>query len=188
MRVLPGVPIGTPRLTFDDGPGEDTEALLDVLARHGVTATFFLVGERVTQNEGLVQRIVREGHELGNHSWDHPDMRTLPLDAVRAQLVSTSDAIEGAAGVRPNLFRPPYGYTSPAIEELAESLGMPTLLWDVDTGDWDRPGVEAIGAALSGAPEGAVVLMHDGPAGREQTVAAVEHALAAALDRAPDAH
>jgi peptidoglycan-N-acetylglucosamine deacetylase len=163
-----------PRLTFDDGPGTDTETLLDVLDRADVSATFFLVGERVAAKPGVLERLVRAGHQLGNHSWDHPDLRTLPLDAVRAQLERTNEAIEAACGARPEVFRPPFGFTSVPIEELADSLGMRTLLWDVDTADWSRPGPEAILAAIASAPAGGVVLLHDGPADREQTVAAVE--------------
>jgi peptidoglycan/xylan/chitin deacetylase (PgdA/CDA1 family) len=176
--------IGAPHLTFDDGPAEDTEALLDVLARHRVTAMFFIVGERVAQREGVLRRMVREGHELGNHSWDHPDLRTLPLHAVREQLVGTSDAIEAASGVRPSVFRPPYGYTSVPIEELAESLRMRTMLWDVDSADYTCPGADVVAAAITTAPPGAVVLLHDGPEDRGGTVAAVELALSAAAIRA----
>jgi peptidoglycan/xylan/chitin deacetylase (PgdA/CDA1 family) len=163
-----------PRLTFDDGPGADTDSLLDVLAAHRAKATFFLVGERVAGNRGVIERLVRDGHELGNHSWDHPDLRTLPLRAVSEQLQRTSEAIEAAGGVRPGVFRPPYGFTSVPIEELAETLGMRTMLWDVDTADWGRPGVESIAGAIASAPPGAVVLLHDGPSDRGQTLAAVE--------------
>jgi peptidoglycan/xylan/chitin deacetylase (PgdA/CDA1 family) len=166
--------VDDPLLTFDDGPGPDTAALLDVLARHATTATFFLLGERVAGNRHTLERLAREGHRLGNHSWDHPDLRTLPLSAVRDQLERTSDAIEAAGGVRPEVFRPPFGYTSVPIEELAGSLGMSTALWDLDTRDWARPGTEAIAAALASAPPRAVVLLHDGPGDRGQTVAAVE--------------
>ena len=169
-----------PRLTFDDGPGRDTDALLEVLARHDAKAIFFLVGKRVAAEPALVKRLVGAGHVPGNHSWDHPDLRTLPLHEVREQLQRTSDAIEAAGGVRPAVFRPPYGYTSVPIEELAQSMGMSTLLWDVDTADWSRPGVDAIADAIAGAAPGAVVLLHDGPQEREQTVAAVERWLATA--------
>ncbi len=189
MPVHPsGVAVGAPRLTFDDGPGEDTEALLDVLARHGVTATFFLVGERVARHQGVLARLVREGHAIGNHSWDHPDLRTLPLDAVCEQLLRTSDVIEDASGVRPSVFRPPYGYTSVPIEATAESLEMRTMLWDVDTADYTLPGAEAIAEAIASAPPGAVVLLHDGPDDRGGTVAAVERVLAAAHTRPSGAH
>jgi peptidoglycan/xylan/chitin deacetylase (PgdA/CDA1 family) len=166
-------------LTFDDGPAEDTAALLDVLADHSVTATFFLVGARIAQRAPVVARIAGEGHALGNHSWDHPDLRTLPLRAVREQLTRTSDAIEAAAGVRPSLFRPPFGWTSKPIDALAHELGMRTVLWDVETRDWQRPGAEAIAAAIVSAHPRAVVLLHDGPADRRETVEAVELALTA---------
>jgi peptidoglycan-N-acetylglucosamine deacetylase len=162
------------QLTFDDGPGPDTGTLLDVLARHATKATFFLVGERVAGSRETLARLTHDGHRLGNHSWDHPDLRTLPLRAVQDQLQRTSETIEAASGVRPELFRPPFGYTSVAIEELAESLGMRTALWDVDTRDWARPGTEAIVAAIASAPPRAVMLLHDGPEDRGQTVAAVE--------------
>jgi peptidoglycan/xylan/chitin deacetylase (PgdA/CDA1 family) len=171
-----------PHLTFDDGPAEDTAALLDVLARHRVTATFFLVGERVAQHRALVERLLGEGHALGNHSWDHPDLRLLPLDAVRSQLNRTSDAIEAVTGVRPSIFRPPYGHTSEPIEALARSLGMRTVLWDVVTYDWTCPGTRVIAASIASASAEEIVLLHDGPAGRRQTVAAVELALSAAPD------
>ena len=141
-------PMNVPELTFDDGPAPDTEALLDLLARHRVRATFFLVGERVAGREGALVRMVRDGHALGNDSWDHPDLRTLTVDRVREQLTRTSEAIEAASGVRPKLFRPPYGYTSVAIERTAESLGMRTILWDVDTRDYELPG-EAIAVAIA---------------------------------------
>jgi len=180
--------VDAPLLSFDDGPAEDTEALLDVLARHGVTATFFLVGERISGREGVLARLVREGHELGNHSWNHPDLRTLALHEVREQLIRTSDAIESAGGVRPNVFRPPYGYTSVPIEETAASLGMRTMLWDVDTSDWKRPGVDIVARAIASAPPGSVVLLHDGPADRGGTVTAVELVLAAASARPSAEH
>ena len=90
--------------------------------------------------------------------------------------------------MRPNVFRPPYGYTSVPIEATAESLGMRTMLWDVDTTDWKRPGADAIAEAIASAPPGAVVLLHDGPEDRGGTVAAVERVLAAAPGRPGDEH
>jgi peptidoglycan/xylan/chitin deacetylase (PgdA/CDA1 family) len=164
-------------LTFDDGPGPDTEALLDVLARHRVRATFFLTGERAAAGPAVVGRIRAEGHSLGNHSWDHSDLRTLSLHAVRSHLTRTSEAIERATGERPTVFRPPSGYTSRSVGALARGLGMWTLLWDVETYDWRDPGPDAIAAAIWSAPPATVLLLHDGPGARGQTVAGVERAL-----------
>ena len=168
-----------PLLTFDDGPAADTDPLLDILAACHVEATFFLVGERAVARPELVARILREGHVVGNHSWDHPDLRTLPLGEVREQLERTNDAIERAGGVRPELFRAPYGFSSPAIDEIAAELGMRRVHWDVEVGDWLKPGVEAIANAIVTAAPGAIVLLHDGGGDRSETVAGVARALAA---------
>jgi peptidoglycan/xylan/chitin deacetylase (PgdA/CDA1 family) len=165
------------RLTFDDGPGEDTEAVLDLLAVHGLRAMFFLVGERVTERPAVVRRIAAEGHVVGNHSFDHPDLTALGAGAIADQLKRTSDAIEEACGIRPRLFRPPFGHTSPEVEAAAERLGMQTMLWDVDSGDWSQPGPVAIAKAIRTAPPRAIVLLHDGPAGGLQTVEALRMAL-----------
>jgi peptidoglycan-N-acetylglucosamine deacetylase len=171
-----------PRLTFDDGPADDTQRLLDLLARHRTLATFFLIGQRVEARNELARRIAAEGHAIGNHSWSHPDLTTLARDALRSELERTSDAIERVVGARPALFRPPYGFFNDQVQEVASALGMRMLLWDVDTADYERPGVDSIAAAIEAASADAVVLMHDGRAGdehadRSQTVAAVARVL-----------
>jgi peptidoglycan/xylan/chitin deacetylase (PgdA/CDA1 family) len=150
-----------------------------VLARYAVKATFFLVGAQIAGRERTVELLAQAGHTVGNHSWDHPDLRALSLHEVRSQLTATSDAIEAVTGARPTLFRPPYGYTSTPIDALARGLGMRTIMWDLDTRDWDLPGAPAIAESILTAPPGAVILLHDGPKARRETVAAVEIALAA---------
>ncbi|HUB76477.1 MAG TPA: polysaccharide deacetylase family protein [Solirubrobacteraceae bacterium] len=168
----------SPLLTFDDGPAPDTEALLDVLAEHDRRAVFFLVGERVAGRARTVRRMVADGHELGNHSWSHPDLRGLSLSAVRDELRRTSEAIAAAAGAPPRYFRPPYGHSSRAIDALASGLGLSKMMWSPGVDDWRNPGVEAIAASIRRAPRDAVLLLHDGPERREQTVRAVAEALA----------
>jgi peptidoglycan-N-acetylglucosamine deacetylase len=178
------MPVSDLLLTFDDGPADDTDAILALLGGHGLFATFFVLGERVTKRPQLVAQASREGHMIGNHSWDHPDLRALPVDAVRFQLERTTDAIEQACGRPPSVFRPPYGFTNEAVNEIAADLGMQTVFWDVDTADYARPGIDAIAAAIAAAPPGAIVLMHDGHAegseGRGQTVQALARCLSAA--------
>jgi peptidoglycan-N-acetylglucosamine deacetylase len=178
------MPVPDLSLTFDDGPADDTDAILTLLRGHGLFATFFVLGERVTKRRQLVARASREGHTIGNHSWDHPDLRALPVDAVRSQLERTNEAIEQACGQLPTVFRPPYGFTNKAVNQIAADLGMETVLWDVDTADYARPGVNAIAAAITAAPPGAIVLMHDGHAegsgSRGQTVEALARSLSAA--------
>jgi peptidoglycan/xylan/chitin deacetylase (PgdA/CDA1 family) len=176
------MPVRDVLLTFDDGPAADTEAVLALLAPHEMYATFFVLGERVIRNPDLVARALREGHTIGNHSWDHPNLTELSPADVRSQLERTSDAIEQACGQRPNVFRPPYGFRNPVVDEIAAGLGMETLLWAVDTADYARPGVDAITAKIAMAQPGDIVLMHDGHAGgsedRQQTVEALARSLA----------
>lgn len=165
------------RLSFDDGPGEDTPEILDLLTRHGLRGVFFAVGERVADRPDVARRIVQDGHVLGNHSWSHADLAALPPDEVRAELERTSAIIEEVAGTRPLLFRPPFGHTTATVDDLAAELGMRPMLWDVDTRDWDAPGPVAIARAIRTAPPRGVILLHDGPAARGETVAGLRLAL-----------
>lgn len=165
-------------LTFDDGPADGhTAAVLDVLAKHAVKATFFVVGQNVVGREHLLERMAAEGHGIGNHSWSHPKLPELNDDGIRRELAQTSEAIEAVVGFRPDVFRPPYGDTDKRVEAVAADLGLRTLLWDIDPRDWSRPGVEAIRDAIAGAEAGQVLLLHDGGGDRSQTVAALGEAL-----------
>jgi peptidoglycan/xylan/chitin deacetylase (PgdA/CDA1 family) len=166
------------RLTFDDGPGEITEPLLDLLARHRVQATFFVVGQSAGARPEVLARMVGEGHEVGNHSWDHARLPQVAVDEVREQLIRTSAAIETATARKPRLFRPPYGQTTMKIRAIAAELGMQTMLWDVDTEDFRLPGAEAISGRILAARRGDVVLLHDGRGPRAQTLDGVGRALA----------
>jgi peptidoglycan-N-acetylglucosamine deacetylase len=117
--VLPAVPAqaaaepcaaGYVRLTFDDGPNRTaTPEILETLAAHGVTATFFVVGQMAAANPALVRREGREGHIIGNHSWDHPDLTQLDRAQVESELQDTNDVIEQVTGTTPTRWRPPYG-------------------------------------------------------------------------------
>ena len=97
-------------MTFDDGPSATlTPKLLDLLAAHHIKATFFVIGENVAEHPEIVARAAREGHEIGNHSWSHPNFGKMSDESVRRQLQQTDDAIKNATGKRPTLMRPPYG-------------------------------------------------------------------------------
>src|SRR2546423_14106760 len=101
-------------MTFDDGPSAKlTPKLLDLLASHHVKATFFLIGQNVAENPEIVAREAREGHEIANHSWSHPNLGKMSDEGVRGQLRKTEDAIRSASGNRPTLLRPPYGSITP---------------------------------------------------------------------------
>ncbi|WP_333834411.1 polysaccharide deacetylase family protein [Rubrimonas sp.] len=147
-------------LTFDDGPDpKTTPVLLDLLARLGVKATFFVVGARVEQHPELVARIAAEGHEIGNHSWDHPSLSGLPGAEVEDQLIRTREALRGHCGV---LMRPPFGDASLAVNAMARRLGYKIVIWDVVGRDWYDDDSDAIAQrVLKQAHPGAIVLLHD---------------------------
>jgi len=147
-------------LTFDDGPDpESTPPLLDLLARHGARATFFLVGRRAARHPGLVARIAAEGHAIGNHSWDHPSLPRLPAAAVADQLRRTRAAL---GDPRPRLMRPPYGDQSLASHLAARRLGYRVIAWSVVGADWAGDDGATIAArVLAGLRPGAIVLLHD---------------------------
>ncbi|GAA3764504.1 polysaccharide deacetylase family protein [Salinactinospora qingdaonensis] len=146
-------------LTFDDGPGPHTQRLLDHLAEHSVDATFYVLGQLVDGNGETLRRAVREGHEIGNHSWQHDDLTTLSPEQVRNDLERTSAAIERAVGAPPRTMRPPYGaYDATSSANTA----LPMIIWDVDTRDWQtRSTAETVEIATSQTSPGSVVLMHD---------------------------
>ena len=151
-------------MTFDDGPSPTlTPKLLDLLAEHHIKATFFVIGQNVAEHPEVVARAVREGHEIGNHSWSHPNLGRMSDDAVRLQLTRTDDAIRNAAGIRPVLLRPPYGSITPRQKQwIHNEFGYEIILWDVDPLDWKRPGPTAIfSRILKATHAGSIVLSHD---------------------------
>lgn len=161
-------------LSFDDGPGRVTEAVLDALGRQGAPATFNVLGERVAGREALLVRIRDEGHELGSHAWTHDRLAGRPLEAYR-QLRRTSAAIAAATGAAPRLFRAPYGAVSRGVVAAARLAGMVTVGWDVDPRDYEAPGAEAIHARVRDrARPGSIVLLHDDRRALEQTATAVD--------------
>lgn len=148
-------------LTFDDGPGAVTPALLDVLHRHGAHATFDVLGERIAGREDLLRRAVREGHEIGVHGWTHHDHRDNP-DASAEGVARAAALVLEVCGVRPQIFRPPFGLTNHRLDAAVAAHGLVTVLWDVDPRDFEEPGADAIiDRVLAGARPGSIVLLHD---------------------------
>jgi peptidoglycan-N-acetylglucosamine deacetylase len=151
-------------MTFDDGPSATlTPKLLDLLAAHHIKATFFVIGENVAQHPDIVARAAREGHEIGNHSWSHPNFAKLSDENVRRQLWRTDDAIKSAVGTRPTLLRPPYGsITEREKRWIHDEFGYQIVLWDVDPYDWKRPGPTVVrNRILHETRPGSIVLSHD---------------------------
>lgn len=147
-------------LTFDDGPDPVlTPQILDILKTHKVHATFFVMGRHVVGNEAILQRMHNEGHEIGNHSWDHPYFTRIPLDQVHDQINNTQNAIIKAGVPAPRLFRPPYGDMNEAV--LAH-IPLTVVRWNIDPEDW-RPKQQAhlLEHMATFARGGGVVVMHD---------------------------
>ncbi|MGK5550742.1 polysaccharide deacetylase family protein [Actinomadura kijaniata] len=160
-------------LTFDDGPGKHTKRLLDDLRKAKVPATFFMLGQNVGGNRALVKRMAAEGHELANHTWSHPQLTQLSNAAVRSQISRTNKAIKAAGGVTPRLMRPPYGATNSRV---GRAVGMPQIMWSVDTLDWKyRDVARNVRVGVNTPRKGDIVLFHDIHA---TTVAAIPKVIA----------
>jgi len=160
-------------MTFDDGPsGPLTPKLLDLAAKKHIKLTFFLIGENAARYPQLVQRELAEGHEVGNHSYTHPDLAKMSDDAVRSQIQKTQDAIISASGYKPVLLRPPYGAMTPRQRIwISHEFGVKIILWEVDPLDWKNPGPDVVAERIiSAARPGDIILSHDIHAG---TVAAM---------------
>jgi peptidoglycan-N-acetylglucosamine deacetylase len=174
-------------LTFDDGPDpRHTPRVLETLDRYRVTATFFCVGAAAGAHPELLARAADAGHQIANHTWSHPYLPDLTHDEVRWQVAATGSALTAAAGqaAAPGLVRPPYGVYTPEVLGWLAGQGATTVLWDVDTGDWQLPGPDAIAAqAVRGARNGSIVLLHDGGGDRTQTTAALPATIEGLLDR-----
>ena len=149
-------------LTFDDGPGPYTAQLLDILDQHGAKATFFLIGSKVSARADVLRRMHSHGHQLGNHSWSHPELPKLPVDQIAGEINRTNDAIKQATGIKLTILRPPYGAVNSAVLEQLRLRGMSSILWSIDTRDWaDRNSEIVCSRAVAGAHPGAIILMHD---------------------------
>ncbi len=157
---------------FDDGPWTETSAFVRMLERSDARATFFMIGRQVTgADRGLLLRELRDGDVLGDHTWSHPDLTH--SSEVRGQLQSTIGAIRSVSGYTPCVFRPPYGDTDASVQQTARSLGLSTVLWNVDPADYTQPGAAAIESrVLSQVRPGSIIISHDGGGPRAQTLAA----------------
>ncbi len=161
-------------LTFDDGPGPDTPAVLAALKKAGVPATFFVLGGNVQANPDTLRQVVASGNEVGVHTWDHKDLTRLKPAEQKAEIERTAGEILAATGVASRLFRAPYGSVNPQVLKQAENAKLLSVLWDVDTVDWTRPSTDQIvQTAVSQARPGSIILLHDGGGDRAATVAAV---------------
>ncbi|MEZ0328802.1 MAG: polysaccharide deacetylase family protein [Dissulfuribacterales bacterium] len=168
-------------ITFDDGPDPKwTPRILEILKKYNIKATFFVLGVKVEDNPRLLRRILEEGHEIGIHSYTHPDMYTASEERIILELNASQRLIETITGHSTILFRPPYSDCMPhtASElrpfKIAQDMGYLTVAYTIDTEDWARPGVDNILKRVrQQRSEGNIVLMHDAGGNREQTIEAL---------------
>jgi len=160
-------------LTFDDGPSTYSPAILDLLKGYNAKATFFVIGGQVGTRGKVVRRERNDGHLVGNHSWNHPDLTRLSSSQVSYQLVRTNRAIRAAGLPQPTCMRPPYGAYNKSVLRVTNQLQLREVMWSIDSRDWTKPGASTIARrVISGARNGSIVLLHDGGGNRSQTVAA----------------
>lgn len=183
-RTFTGLPRGTRQiaLTYDDGPNDPhTLRLLEVLARHGAHATFFLIGRYVEQRPDIAREIVKAGHVVGNHTFTHPLLIFKSAAEIRKELSDCRSALQDAIGAHSNLFRPPFGGRRPAVLRVVRELGLQPVMWNVTGYDWNAPPAAVIERKVSRQIRGGdVILLHDGGhkqlgADRSQTVLATEN-------------
>jgi len=150
-------------LTFDDGPGPLTASLVEMLVEHGGYATFCVLGNRVERWADIVLLIIESGSEVIGHSWNHQNFTFLREEAIAAQILDTSDAIEAVTGFpSPPIFRAPYGMVNSRVRRVSRELGFGILNWTIDTEDWLYRDADIIYArVMEQARDGAIVLMHD---------------------------
>jgi peptidoglycan/xylan/chitin deacetylase (PgdA/CDA1 family) len=171
-------------LTIDDGPSPVyTPQVLRLLHQYHVTATFSMIGVHVAAYPHLARAVHEAGHLIANHTWTHADLAGLPAHRVHSELARASDAIHAATGVRPGLFRAPYGAWTAAVIRQCEQMKMIPMDWSVDPRDWAEPGVRRIVRRIMVQTRpGSIILEHDGGGNRSQTVAALRIVLPRLLD------
>jgi peptidoglycan-N-acetylglucosamine deacetylase len=186
-RTFTGLARGAKQLalTYDDGPNDPhTLHLLEVLARHNVRATFFLIGRYVQQRPEIAREIVKAGHVVGNHTFTHPLLTFKSDEEIRRELCDCRSALQDAVGEHSNLFRPPFGGRRPAVLRMARELGLEPVMWNVTGYDWNAPPAAVIERKVTRQIRGGdVILLHDGGhkemgADRSQTVLVTDRLIA----------
>jgi peptidoglycan/xylan/chitin deacetylase (PgdA/CDA1 family) len=172
---------GNPRLpevalTFDDGPGEYTLRILAILQHYKARATFFSIGQNITQFPMYLQQVLAGNHAVGNHTFTHPHLPTLSFASIHRELSATQNVVHKEAGTYPMVFRPPYGEYNADVVKAANQLGMTVVTWGADAHDWvtPQPSTDLIASRiLSAAGNGAIFLLHEAGGDRANTVAAL---------------
>lgn len=149
-------------LTFDDGPSPYTARVLDVLRERNVPATFFLCGRNTQEFPGVARRILADGHDIGNHTFSHPYLYLQRDARIAAEIDRAQDAIYEVTGVRPTLFRPPFGVRWFSLRRLLAERGLTMVMWTIREGDGGRDAATIARQTLASLKPGAIILLHDG--------------------------
>lgn len=158
-------------LTFDDGPSIYTPYILDILKKHGVKATFFMIGLHIEKHPNIARKVSKEGHTIGNHSYSHPPMGKLTSRQIEKEINISNKVIKKATGVKPRWFRPPMRSLSSVLYKTLNNLELNLVLWDVDPSDWKVNNPNLIYRnIIENVKPGSVILMHDGGGNRTATV------------------
>ncbi|WP_189786979.1 polysaccharide deacetylase family protein [Streptomyces capitiformicae] len=165
-------------LTFDDGPSGNTSALLGALRQNGLRATMFNQGGNAAAHPSLVRAQVSAGMWVGNHSYTHPHLTQLSQSQIDSEIARTQQAIAGAGGGTPRLFRPPYGETNATVKAVAARYGLTQIIWDVDSQDWNGASADAIVQAAARLTNGQIMLMHDWSANARAAIPRIAQGLA----------
>jgi peptidoglycan-N-acetylglucosamine deacetylase len=186
-RTFTGISAGSKKLalTYDDGPNDPhTMRLLEVLARHEVRATFFMIGRYVRQRPDIVREVSRVGHVIANHTFSHPLLTFKSAGEIASELADCEQALNDTIGGHSNLFRPPFGGRRPSVLRVARKLGLKTVMWNVTAYDWDAHSADDIERKVIRRVRGGdVILLHDGGhkefgADRSRTVEASDRLIA----------
>lgn len=146
-------------LTFDDGPSQYTPRILNVLNSYNSKGTFFVLGESIKRNKELLIEMIEDGHEIGNHSYNHKDLTSISEYDLYRQIVGTDDLLEIYTGHRTTIMRPPYGKNN---EEINRNIYKPIILWSIDTRDWENRNAGMVKSnILDNVKDGDIILMHD---------------------------
>ena len=172
-------------LTFDDGPLKGkTDDILDVLDEYGVKATFFMVGSQAIYCSDTAKRVVIEGHEIGNHTFNHLSLCGLNSTQLESEIEKCENAIYESCGYIPSLFRPPEGVCNDGIIKTAGNKGYDVVMWSIDTKDWQGKSASEIAeTVISNVTGGAVVLMHDGIFSKSYTADALKMFIPVLLEK-----
>ena len=162
-------------LSFDDGPHPTlTPHILNILDKYNITATFFMIGCNVENYPDVAKAVYQRGHEIGNHTFSHPHMKSLTQEMLRNEVLKTEQILKQNGISRPKLFRPPEGFRSTEQVNTLRSLGYQTIIWSLDTHDWQgRAAGEIVSSVLSGVQGGDILLFHDYTL-KQNTITALE--------------